>query len=73
MAATSASLYGLGGALMLDHGLFSNPRDIDVGLRCSYQHLQSFTGTADSIWARPRRENLTSTCAAAPPRGTGPC
>ena len=52
------NVYGLGGALMLDYELFSKPQDIDVELRYSYQHLQSFTGTADSITGQAEAENL---------------
>ena len=52
------NVYGLGGSLMLDYELFSKPQDIDVELRYSYQHLQSFTGTADSITGQAEAENL---------------
>jgi hypothetical protein len=42
------NVYGLGGSLMLDYELFSAAQDIDAELRYSYQHLQSFTGTAEA-------------------------
>ncbi|MGY3887823.1 hypothetical protein [Aeromonas aquatica] len=52
------NVYGLGGSLMLDYELFSKAQDIDAELRYSYQHLQSFTGTADSIAGQAEAENL---------------
>ena len=52
------NVYGLGGSLMLDYELFSKSQDIDAELRYSYQHLQSFTGTADSITGHAEAENL---------------
>lgn len=52
------NVYGLGGSLMLDYELFSKSQDIDAELRYSYQQLQSFTGTADSITGQAEAENL---------------
>ncbi|WP_421247011.1 hypothetical protein [Aeromonas sanarellii] len=52
------NVYGLGGSLMLDYELFSKTQDIDAELRYSYQHLQSFSGTADSITGQAEAENL---------------
>ncbi|MGL5812627.1 MAG: hypothetical protein ACRCYW_04740 [Aeromonas sp.] len=52
------NVYGLGGALMLDYELFSKPQDIDVELRYSYQHLQSFAGTSPSVTGQAEAENL---------------
>ncbi|MGY3896598.1 hypothetical protein [Aeromonas enterica] len=51
-------VYGLGGALMLDYELFSPSQDIDAELRYSYQHLQSFGGTSDSVTGQANAENL---------------
>ena len=59
------NVYGLGGSLMLDYELFSAAQDIDAELRYSYQHLQSFTGTAESVSGQADAENLGFTCAAA--------
>nr|WP_241496704.1 hypothetical protein [Aeromonas caviae] len=52
------NVYGLGGSLMLDYELFSAAQDIDAELRYSYQHLQSFTGTAESVSGQADAENL---------------
>lgn len=52
------NVYGLGGSLMLDYELFSVPQDIDVELRYSYQHLQSFSGTSPSVTGQAEAENL---------------
>lgn len=52
------NVYGLGGSLMLDYELFSKSQDIDAELRYSYQQLQSFSGTADSITGKANAENL---------------
>ena len=43
------NMYGLGGSLMLDYELFSKVQDIDIEVRYSYQHLQSFGGTSTSV------------------------
>lgn len=43
------NMYGLGGSLMLDYELFSKAQDIDIEVRYSYQHLQSFGGTSTSV------------------------
>ncbi|MDR6994540.1 hypothetical protein J2Y65_001196 [Aeromonas salmonicida] len=51
-------VYGLGGAMMLDYELFSAQQDIDVELRYSYQHLQSFGGTSASVTGQANAENL---------------
>ena len=51
-------VYGLGGAMMLDYELFSPGQDIDAELRYSYQHLQSFGGTAASVTGQANAENL---------------
>ncbi|MFM9756061.1 hypothetical protein ACKKBH_03940 [Aeromonas dhakensis] len=51
-------VYGLGGAMMLDYELFSPAQDIDAELRYSYQHLQSFGGTAASVTGQANAENL---------------
>ncbi|WP_323904954.1 hypothetical protein [Aeromonas hydrophila] len=51
-------VYGLGGAMMLDYELFSPSQDIDAELRYSYQHLQSFGGTAASVTGQANAENL---------------
>ncbi|HDZ8878868.1 MULTISPECIES: autotransporter domain-containing protein [Aeromonas] len=51
-------VYGLGGAMMLDYELFSPVQDIDAELRYSYQHLQSFGGTAASVTGQANAENL---------------
>ena len=52
------AVYGLGGAMMLDYELFSPGQDIDAELRYSYQHLQSFGGTAASVTGQANAENL---------------
>ena len=52
------NVYGLGGSLMLDYELFSAAQDIDAELRFLYQHLQSFTGTAESVSGQADAENL---------------
>ncbi|EHM46336.1 MAG: hypothetical protein LBU96_10225 [Yokenella regensburgei] len=50
--------YGLGGSLMLDYELFSEPRDIDVELRYSAMNLQTFGSTADVVSGQANAENL---------------
>ncbi|XEI31993.1 autotransporter domain-containing protein [Aeromonas veronii] len=52
------NMYGLGGSLMLDYELFSKTQDIDVEVRYSYQHLQSFGGTSTSVRGHAEAENL---------------
>lgn len=52
------NVYGLGGAMMLDYELFSATRDIDLELRYSYQHLQSFGGSSASVRGHAEAENL---------------
>ncbi|SAL56861.1 hypothetical protein [Caballeronia humi] len=42
----SLSVYGLGGAVMLDYELVREAYEIDVEWRYSYIHLQSFAGSA---------------------------
>ncbi len=44
--------------MMLDYELFSPAQDIDAELRYSYQHLQSFGGTAASVTGQANAENL---------------
>ncbi len=44
--------------MMLDYELFSPAQDIDAELRYSYQHLQSFGGTAASVAGQANAENL---------------
>lgn len=67
------NVYGLGGSLMLDYELFSAAQDIDAELRYSYQHLQSFTGTAESVSGQADAENLGLYLRRRAPCGTGPC
>lgn len=43
---------------MLDYELFSKTQDIDVEVRYSYQHLQSFGGTSTSVRGHAEAENL---------------
>ena len=50
--------YGLGGALMLDYELFSKNQDIDLELRYSYQHLQSFATSSDVVSGNADAENI---------------
>ena len=50
--------YGLGGALMLDYELFSKTQDIDLELRYSYQHLQSFANSPDVVSGNADAENI---------------
>ena len=50
--------YGLGGALMLDYELFSKTQDIDLELRYSYQHLQSFANSPDVVSGNANAENI---------------
>ncbi|QIF43904.1 autotransporter domain-containing protein [Aeromonas veronii] len=52
------NMYGLGGSLMLDYELFSKVQDIDIEVRYSYQHLQSFGGTSTSVRGHAEAENL---------------
>nr|WP_085942044.1 autotransporter domain-containing protein [Aeromonas veronii] len=52
------NMYGLGGSLMLDYELFSKVQDIDLEVRYSYQHLQSFGGTSTSVSGHAEAENL---------------
>lgn len=52
------NMYGLGGSLMLDYELFSKTQDIDIEVRYSYQHLQSFGGTSTSVRGHAEAENL---------------
>ena len=52
------NMYGLGGSLMLDYELFSKTQDIDAELRYSYQHLQSFGNTTQSVRGSAEAENL---------------
>ena len=52
------NMYGLGGALMLDYELFSKTQDIDAEVRYSYQHLQSFGNTSESVRGSAEAENL---------------
>ncbi|WP_421277268.1 autotransporter domain-containing protein [Aeromonas veronii] len=52
------NMYGLGGSLMLDYELFSKTQDIDVEVRYSYQHLQSFGSTSTSVSGHAEAENL---------------
>ena len=52
------NMYGLGGALMLDYELFSRTQDIDAEVRYSYQHLQSFGNTSESVRGSAEAENL---------------
>lgn len=44
--------------MMLDYELFSATRDIDLELRYSYQHLQSFGGSSASVRGHAEAENL---------------
>ncbi len=67
------NMYGLGGSLMLDYELFSKAQDIDIEVRYSYQHLQSFGGTSTSVRGHAEAENLGLICAAGPRCLTGPC
>lgn len=43
---------------MLDYELFSKAQDIDVEVRYSYQHLQSFGGASTSVRGHAEAENL---------------
>ncbi|MGL6552709.1 hypothetical protein ACSZNL_05035 [Aeromonas jandaei] len=52
------NMYGLGGSMMVDYELFSKTQDIDAELRYSYQHLQSFGNTSESVKGRADAENL---------------
>ncbi|PTT46321.1 hypothetical protein DBR09_12200 [Aeromonas sp. HMWF016] len=52
------NMYGLGGSLMVDYELFSKTQDIDAELRYSYQHLQSFGNTSESVRGSAEAENL---------------
>ncbi|MEH8227257.1 autotransporter domain-containing protein [Aeromonas veronii] len=52
------NMYGLGGSLMLDYELFSKAQDIDIEVRYSYQHLQSFGGTSTSVRDHAEAQNL---------------
>ncbi|WP_235689056.1 hypothetical protein, partial [Aeromonas veronii] len=52
------NMYGLGSSLMLDYELFSKTQDIDIEVRYSYQHLQSFGGTSTSVRGHAEAENL---------------
>lgn len=51
--------YGLGGSLMVDYELFSAAQDIDVELRYSYIHLQSFGSTTQSVVGYANAENAS--------------
>ncbi|MGU3412564.1 hypothetical protein ACLBW0_02380 [Enterobacteriaceae bacterium C34A] len=50
--------YGLGGSLMLDYELFSDPQDIDVELRYSAMNLQTFGSTSDAVQGEANAQNL---------------
>lgn len=51
--------YGYGGSLMVDYELFSAAQDIDVELRYSYIHLQSFGSTSQSVVGYANAENVS--------------
>ena len=58
---------------MLDYELLSKPQDIDVELRYSYQHLQSFGSAPPTAAAgQAEAENPGLYLALPRPRGTGP-
>lgn len=50
--------YGLGGSLMLDYELVSNPQDIDIELRYSGMRLQSFGNTSKAVEGHANAQNL---------------
>jgi len=50
--------YGLGGSLMLDYELMSDPQDIDVELRYSAMNLQTFGSTSDAVQGEASAQNL---------------
>ncbi|SNY58614.1 hypothetical protein [Enterobacter sp. CC120223-11] len=50
--------YGLGGSLMLDYELISDPQDIDVELRYSAMNLQTFGSTSDAVQGEANAQNL---------------
>ena len=50
--------YGLGGSLMLDYELVSDPQDIDVELRYSSMSLQTFGSTSDAVQGEAYAQNL---------------
>jgi hypothetical protein len=50
--------YGLGGSLMLDYELISDPQDIDVELRYSAMNLQTFGSTSDVVQGEANAQNL---------------
>lgn len=50
--------YGLGGSLMLDYELMSDPQDIDVELRYSAMNLQTFGSTSEAVQGEASAQNL---------------
>lgn len=50
--------YGLGGSLMLDYELISQPQDIDVELRYTGMSLQTFGNTSLAVEGQAEAENL---------------
>jgi hypothetical protein len=50
--------YGLGGSLMLDYELVSDPQDVDVELRYSAMNLQTFGSTSDVVQGEANAQNL---------------
>lgn len=50
--------YGLGGSLMLDYELISDPQDIDVELRYSAMNLQTFGSTSGAVQGEANAQNL---------------
>ncbi|EAB3095561.1 hypothetical protein L2G54_002517 [Salmonella enterica] len=50
--------YGLGGALMLDYELVSQPHDIDIELRYSGMKLQTFGNTTKAVEGHAKAHNL---------------
>lgn len=50
--------FDLGGALMLDYESYSDKQDIDVEMRYSYIHLQSFGSTSTLVKGEANAENL---------------
>lgn len=50
--------YGLGGSLMLDYELISDPQDIDVELRYSNMTLQTYGSTSEAVQGSANAQNL---------------
>ncbi|MCG8688785.1 MAG: hypothetical protein MI892_28205 [Desulfobacterales bacterium] len=51
--------YGLGGSIMLDYEDYNDNREIDIELRYTHIHLESFSGTSDGLKGRSENNSLS--------------